>query len=70
MSEVTVENRLLSRVGTIVAPERSLLGQYFLAVDSDMRRLKLALSVHVDMDQFDVVAKRPASSCRTRFDPT
>ena len=69
MSEVTLENRLLSRVGTIVAPERSLLGQYFLAVDSDMRRLKLALSVHVDMDQFDVVCQETGKFVPNAFRP-
>lgn len=69
MAKVTLENRLLSRVGTIVAPERSLLRQYFLAVDSDMRRLGVTLSVEEDMSRFEAVCRETGKFVPNAFRP-
>lgn len=69
MSKVTLENRLLSRVGTIAAPERSLLRQYFLAVDSDMRRLGVTLSVEEDMNRFETVCRETGKFVPNAFRP-
>ncbi|NQW11753.1 MAG: hypothetical protein HQ481_17965 [Alphaproteobacteria bacterium] len=69
MSDVMLRNRLLSRVGTIVAPERPLLSRYFLAVDSDMRRLGVTLSVDENMDQFEAVCRETGKFVPNAFRP-
>jgi len=69
MSTIQYRSRLLAAVGTIVAPERPLIGEYFVKLNAELTRFGLAMAVHEDMSAFDRVCRETGKFMPNAFNP-
>lgn len=69
MQTIPYKNRLLARVGSVVAPETELFGEYFLRLNALFKSYGLEMAVDDDMAAFDRVCRETGKFLPNAFNP-